>query len=159
MGKQSDKPKTGSSNSQHRCSESLQLSMVEDMCALMSGKEVTRESLLIAEVRAKVLSVIPEKGRLRLGLKPSYFVDEEDSEVEEGENKAAVEEEAERSDLEDVLDTADMDSDDGADWRNAAAGDEEEQGKHNHAALTATGTQSGSRPNFELMWNAETLPR
>ena len=46
---------------------------------------------LPAEVRAKVLKVDTAAGKLSLGLKPSYFVDEDESMESEAEDEAEVE--------------------------------------------------------------------
>lgn len=65
-------------------------------------------------VRARVIEIKLEEEKLKLGLKESYFVDVED-EVKP-ERLVSVEE----PDLdEDMLDAAEVDSDEG-DWRNAA---------------------------------------
>lgn len=92
-------------------------------------------------VRARVIEIKLDEEKLKLGLKESYFVGVED------EVAPAKEETMEGLDLdEDMLDAAEVDSDDG-DWRNAALespesadGDESgiNRGRHCCSAACAT---------------------
>ncbi len=57
------------------------------------------EVLVVAEVRAKVLRVDTEAGKLSLGLKPSYFEDDADEADSEGDE----EDDGEVRDLDELL--------------------------------------------------------